>query len=138
MAGRPEFEWTEKVSQEILARLMGGETVSEICGPDRDDFIPSERTFYKRLAADKDFAQEYARARQIQAHREFEEIRQIADMATVEDHSVARLRIDARKWRASKMAPKVYGDKLELSGNEDAPLVHRIERRIVRPANRDG
>jgi hypothetical protein len=30
---------------------------------------------------------------------------------------VARLRVDARKWRAGKLAPKVYGEKLDLSGN---------------------
>jgi hypothetical protein len=27
------------------------------------------------------------------------------------------LQYDAVKWRASKLRPKVYGDKLDLSGN---------------------
>lgn len=34
----------------------------------------------------------------------------------------SRLRVDSRKWLLSKALPKVYGDKLELSGNADAPL----------------
>jgi len=34
----------------------------------------------------------------------------------------ARLRVDARKWAASKLEPRKYGDKLELSGNPDRPL----------------
>lgn len=113
--GAPAFEWTEAVEHEILNRLMGGESLTQICGPDRDDFIPSERTFYKRLVEDSDFAQKYARAREVQAHREAEEIRTIADLATAEDYNVARLRIDARKWRAAKMAPKVYGDKVDVN-----------------------
>jgi hypothetical protein len=33
-----------------------------------------------------------------------------------------RLRIDARKWFASKVAPKKYGDKLEVEG-KGLPLV---------------
>lgn len=40
-----------------------------------------------------------------------------------------RLRVDTRKWLLSKMLPKIYGDKLELSGDADNPLqtVTRIE-----------
>jgi hypothetical protein len=34
----------------------------------------------------------------------------------------SRLQIDARKWLASKLAPKKYGDKLELAGDPDRPL----------------
>ena len=33
-----------------------------------------------------------------------------------------KLRVDARKWVLSKLAPKKYGDKLELSGDKNAPL----------------
>ena len=109
------FKWSEQVDEEILNRLIGGESIGDICGPGRDDFMPSERTLYRRLTEDPDFWQRYARAREAQAHREAEEIRLIADTATAEDYQVARLRIDARKWRASKMAPKVYGDKLDVN-----------------------
>lgn len=113
--GKPAFKWTDDISTEILTRIASGETVMEICGPHRDSFLPSETTFYKRLAEDAEYAAEYARAREAQAHHEADEIRKIADTATPEDYNVARLRIDARKWRASKMAPKVYGDKLDLN-----------------------
>jgi hypothetical protein len=34
----------------------------------------------------------------------------------------AKLQVDARKWRLSKMAPKKYGDRLELAGDPEAPL----------------
>lgn len=113
--GRPAFKWTDEIEEEILSRLCAGESLMDICGPNRDDFIPSETTVYKRLSNDGEFASKYARAREAQAHRESEEIRKIADAATPEDYNVARLRIDARKWRASKMAPKYYGDKLDLN-----------------------
>ncbi len=32
------------------------------------------------------------------------------------------------RWRASKIAPREYGDKLELSGNKEAPLTVNITR----------
>jgi len=108
------YKWTDAVEAEIFDRMTGGESIREICGDDRDDFLPSQRTFYRRLTEDVDFWQRYARAREAQAHREAEEIRQIADTATPEDVNVARLQIDARKWRAGKLAPKVYGDKLDV------------------------
>ena len=46
-----------------------------------------------------------------------------------------KLRVDARKWIASKLKPRVYGDKLELSGEVGAPtklsdeqLLERLQR----------
>jgi len=111
------FNWTDDIEAEIFSRLIAGEALRHICGPERDDFLPSEATVYKRLLSDTEFAKQYAHAREAQGHREADEIREIADLATPEDVQVARLRIDARKWRASKLAPKVYGDKVDVSGN---------------------
>ncbi len=39
-----------------------------------------------------------------------------------EDSNSRRVRIDTRKWLLSKMAPKRYGDRLELAGDKDNPL----------------
>ena len=33
-----------------------------------------------------------------------------------------RLRVDTYKWILAKMLPKLYGDKLTLAGDRDAPL----------------
>lgn len=121
--GAPKFPWTEDVEDEILSRLAGGESLTDICGPNRDDWLPTDRTVYRRLAEDDAFSRKYARAREIQAHREADEIRVIADMATAETVNAARLQVDVRKWRASKMAPKVYGDKLAVGGADDLPPV---------------
>lgn len=108
---RPQFAWTPEIEEEILTQIMRGESIATICGNDRDDFIPSEVTFYKHLASDDDFAKRYTRAREVQGHREFDEILQIAAEAKPDTVGVAKLQIDARKWRAGKLAPKVYGDK---------------------------
>jgi hypothetical protein len=114
--GAAPFAWTPEIEAEIFDRMIGGESIRTICGVARDSFLPCERTFYKRASTDAEFAQHYARAREAQGHREAEEIREIADTATPDDVHVARLRIDARKWRAGKLAPKVYGDKQVIEG----------------------
>jgi len=40
--------------------------------------------------------------------------------------------VDTRKWLLSKLAPKKWGDKLELSGDPENPLLQKIERVIVK------
>lgn len=85
-------------------------------------------TFMRWLAdeANGSLREQYARAREAQADALAEEILQIADDGrndtytdddgrTIVDHDViarSRLRVDARKWLASKMAPRKYGDKI--------------------------
>lgn len=130
------------MEDEILTRIMAGDSIADICGPNRDGFIPSETTFYKRLAEDAGLAERYARARETQGHREADEIRLIADTATTETVQVARLQIDARKWRAAKLAPKVYGDRMdldvthrmaELSDEELAAEIARLSQKKENP-----
>lgn len=73
---------------------------------------------YRRM---KSFSKQYARAREEQADSFADEIIDIADSVAPEAGEVAKakLQIDARKWKASKMAPKKYGDKVEqqITGN---------------------
>jgi plasmid stabilization system protein ParE len=52
-----------------------------------------------------------SRARELQQDAEAERMIEMADAATVEDWQVVRLRIWARMWRASKLAPRKYGAK---------------------------
>jgi len=100
----------------------------------------------------KDFAEQYARAREAGYKLLADEIIDIADEKEVqvrydgEDTTLDlsptaiarnRLRVDTRKWMLSKMLPKIYGDKLELSGDKENPLqtVTRIE---IVPMRKDG
>jgi hypothetical protein len=51
----------------------------------------------------------------------------------------SRLRVDTRKWLLSKALPKIYGDKLALGGDQDAPPItlRTIKRVIVRPGDQN-
>ena len=42
-----------------------------------------------------------------------------------------KLRVDARKWLASKMAPKKYGDKLGIGGADGLDPVQSVTRELT-------
>ena len=103
----------------ICARIAGGKSLRTIC---LDEDLPTPQGVRKWLNADKDgeLVAQYARARGEQADHYADEIITIADNEnlTPEDR---RIKIDARKWVASKLKPRRYGDKLALGGADDLP-----------------
>lgn len=136
--GRPS-EFSQAVADEICERLAKGESLRSITSANRDDFMPGQTTVYRWLDENEAFRKQYARARELQADHFVEEIIEIADQPNVrtnaEGEVVAsdpqrdRLRVDVRKWVASKLAPKKYGDKLDLSSSDGtmSPKPHIIE-----------
>jgi hypothetical protein len=149
-AGRPS-DFNEEMAAEICERLCAGESLRTIC---RDDHMPVCSTVFRWLAARDTFRDQYARAREVQADAIFEDILDIADnaqndwmarrgeddagwQANGEHIQRSRLRVDARKWMAGKLAPKKYGEKasLELSGEGGGPIVQEVRRVIVDPRN---
>ena len=63
----------------------------------------------------------YARAKSEQADFMADEMLEIAD-DDQNDWQRARLRVDTRKWLASKLKPKKYGERLQHAGHDDGPL----------------
>ncbi len=71
--------------------------------------------------SDESFVVNYARARALQAHREFDELKEVEGelKAGKIDPHTARVLIDSIKWRLAKMLPRVYGERshIEHSGS---------------------
>lgn len=132
MVGRPS-DYTPELAANICNRLADGESLRAVCAADG---MPDKSTVFRWLAAREDFRDQYARAREAQADHLADEIIEISDDGTndwMERRSEAekgagvqtgwvlngehvqrsRLRVDARKWFASKVAPKKYGDRIE-------------------------
>ena len=127
--GRPTT-FSDEIAAEICARLAEGNSLRSIC---RDDDMPGLSTVFQWLKVQDGFADQYARAREAQADSLFDEILEIADDAkndwmerngegdagyTLNGEHVqrSRIRIDARKWMAGKLRPKVYGEKQTVEG----------------------
>lgn len=135
-------EQIENIFKNICFRIAEGESVRDIL---KNNDMPSRETFYKWLIDDKNLSDQYARACEIRAEGVFEEILDIADDGTndymtitkgdmeynVEDREVtsrSKLRVQARQWWLSKVHPKKYGDKLDVTTdgqqiNNSIPLV---------------
>ena len=128
MRGR-HSTYNESVVDEICQRIAEGEGLRAIC---RDERMPGRRTVLDWLDDEerRGFRTKYARAREAQADTLEEQMAEVANAATPETVQVAKLRIETMRWRASKLAPKKYGDKIEV----EQTVEHRFVARIPEPA----
>lgn len=131
-------EFSQEVFDAICERIADGESLRSICS---DEGMPTKSNVFRWLTGNQERADQYARAREAQADALFDDVLSIADDARndwMEAHGDddvgyrvngeniqrSRLRIDARKWMAGKLRPKVYGEKLshEHSGPDGEPI----------------
>ena len=130
-AGR-KTEYDPAIAAEICTRISCGESLRQIC---MEDGMPVHSTVYLWLLQNKQFSDNYAKAREEQADTLADEIQAIADerpQEIVDDKGISRTdsgwvtwqknRIDARKWVASKLKPKKYGDRQIVAGDAESPL----------------
>ena len=111
----------EEICKEILRRLEDGEYLRQICNGENG--LPSSAaTVLNWIHDSEEFAERYARAREIGWSHMAEQILEIADED--DDPQRSRVRVDTRKWLLSKVLPKIYGDKqaVELSGANGGPI----------------
>ncbi len=141
--GRPSG-YTDEIAATICERIAEGESIRDICA---SDDMPSTSMVFRWLAKEEhaSFREQYARARETQADVIFDEILTIADDArndwmkrengdgkegkelNTEHLQRSRLRIDARKWMAGKLRPKVYGDRVAIGGDKDMDPIQTEE-----------
>lgn len=134
--------FNHEIADRICERLAEGESLRSIC---RDDGMPARSEVFKRLAADKAFADQYARAREFGIEAMADDLSEISDdgrndwmerhgerdpgwVVNGENVQRSKLRVDTRKWMLSKLAPKKYGDKLALEHSGSVGLSERIKR----------
>lgn len=79
---------------------------------------------------DSELGAMYARARQLHADALFDGILTLARSAQglpSEGVAAVRVEVDTTKWVASRIAPRLYGDKLELSIPEPVAFILKRE-----------
>ncbi|MDC4238340.1 terminase small subunit [Pasteurella multocida] len=126
--GRPS-SYMQEVADDICMLLSQGESLTKIC--ERQGFPPKKTVLYW-LRTNSEFRTQYAYAREMQTEAMLEDLFTIADSATPEDVQVAKLRVDARKWAMSRLAPKKYGDKVtqEISGVDGSAVKIEMKKEI--------
>lgn len=130
MFGRPSL-YTEELAEEICAQIADGASLLAVC---RAEGMPTTRTVYRWVDDNEDFCRKYARAREMQGHANA--ALAVESALYAQDAGLGRLAYDALKWHASKLAPKVYGDKTEVAvtGANGGP-VQTVNATVEIPAN---
>ena len=141
--GRPSnytLELAKRICNVIATSSKG---ISKLCKENPD--FPSHETIFSWIKDNEEFSDLYARAKRYQITTLIDEIVDIADETSndyslnekgklVVDHeniSRSKLRIDTRKWLASKLLPKLYGDKITVeSDNKDAEEIKKVRELI--------
>jgi len=133
--GRPTI-YTPELADLICERLACGESMRSVC---RDDSMPAMSSVFKWLRENSHFSEQYAKAKEESADALVEDMLDIADnqvsqpvllegqpvvingevVKSIDGPSVqhAKLRVDTRKWAASKLKPKKYGEKIQQDHN---------------------
>jgi hypothetical protein len=109
--GRPTV-YSQELANRICDRIALGESLIGIC---KDNGMPGRSTVHVWLAENSDFLDKYVHAREDQADYKADEIEDIADRVLKGElkPDAARVAIDAKKWTASKLKPKKYGDRVD-------------------------
>jgi len=121
--GRP-VKWPpdHPVWSEIIDRVSAGKSVSTVLS---EKGMPNvDGSFQAMLAHDAKLHQAYEKAVQDRADKLADEILELSDevmpaglegaMATAWVQQ-KRMQVDARKWIASKLKPRTYGDRIDMT-----------------------
>lgn len=128
--GRPTI-YTKDLADRICAMLAEGKSMRTVC---HQDDMPGMTTVFMWLRSNVEFRKQYETAKEEAADALIEETLDIADDGRndwMEIHDKdgdavgwkvngehvqrSRLRVDTRKWIASKLKPKKYGDKVDVN-----------------------
>lgn len=131
---------TAQIVEAICERIAQGEPLRKIV---KSEGMPHEVTVFRWLEKDEEFRAQYALARERQADFYADQCIEIADdgrndtyelddgsQHVAHDHiQRSRLRVDTRKWYASKLYPKKYGDRntTELTGEGGGAVKFVVE-----------
>jgi hypothetical protein len=102
--GRQQI-YTPELAEKVLEHVADGGFVSQL----QAKGLPSATTIAKWVNEREDFALLFARAREQRAEVFADQIVEIADSKG--DPQAIRNRVDARKFVAMKLLPRVYGDR---------------------------
>ena len=127
--GRPT-KYTLDLADVICSRLACGESMRSVS---RDEAMPALSTLFKWIREDEAFSEQYVKAKEESADALVEEMLDIADNGTNdymeslgqdgeclgyklngEFVQRSKLRVDVRKWAASKLKPKKYGERAQV------------------------
>lgn len=111
---------TEKV-EAMCALIVGGMTKTKAI----EQVFGDGRKFWEAVSGNGALAYRVAQAQEIYADRLVDEALEIVDSDI--DPQLAKNRADQRKWTASKLRPKTYGERMELAVSQQISAREAME-----------
>jgi len=108
----------------VCERISDGTTVRAALATES----VNRSTLWRWLQEDAALRALFERARVAQAHALAEDVINLADGATQQTANAVRLAVDARKWYASKLVPKLFSERMEVehAGEIEAEASHVV------------
>lgn len=119
------WEYTEELGERIADLLTEGNSLRQI---EALEDMPSKSTMLRWLKKYEDFDTKCARARRIQGELAADEHKDVIDevRAGTLTPEIARVVLSGLEWRAKKLEPKKYGDKIETKNEHVHTLASMI------------
>jgi hypothetical protein len=131
----PKSTFRQDVADAICADIESGMSLRKACA---QEGRPSPQTVLRWTNENSAFAEQYTRARARLYDVWADQIVDIPDaMESPEEVHKARLQVDSRKWLLSKLLPKQYGDKVDVTSGGET-LVRSIDLNVIHPKRADG
>lgn len=109
--------YTEEIAQRVIDGLSDGQSLRKVCSADD---MPDRTTIMRWMDERAEFAAKCARAREVGTDGIHDDMEDIEDrtLSGEIDPRVANVVLSSKQWRASKLAPKKWGTKVDLTSSD--------------------
>lgn len=119
--------YTPETATAICEQIIAGQTLKQICAAEG---MPSKSTLFHWLWHHPEFAQQYTRAKTVQAEVLADEIHEIIDDPLLAPFD-KRVRMDGRKWLIARMKPQKFGDRTSPERSPEEMSDEEIRRELL-------
>lgn len=132
--------FSQAIADEICEKVAtSSKSLKALCK--ENPHWPNRPSIYRWMRDYKGFSEKFYEAKVFQINSLVDDILDIADDATNDDIDSnvfrARVRIDTRKWIAAKLAPRLYGNKVQIESNnlKEDPEIIRAQEEVKKLIN---
>jgi len=118
---------TPEVVEAFLDAIKNGRSCAQVC---KAKDMPSSKTIENWINNDPVFALKYERAKEERGNYYGELVAEISLaglQGKYKDSSMLRAAIDGLKWSAARMAPKNFGDRMEIAHSAEGSYVDALK-----------
>ena len=118
---------TPQIVRRFLEAIRNGRSAAQAC---KAEGMPSTQTILNWVESDPDFAAQYEKAKEERGNYYGELVAEISLaglQGKYKDSGMLRAAIDGLKWSAARMAPKGFGDRMQVEHSAESSYVDALK-----------